>query len=228
MVNGTAIYADGAELATMATISSKVHGFTTNPSLMRKAGVADYQTFARAVLAIAAGRPVSFEVLADDFAGMERQATKIAGWGSNVYVKIPIVNKYGESSAQLIGRLAAAGVKVNVTAVLSKGQVRDAVEALHGTGIVSIFAGRIADAGRDPMRAMNSARARIGRGGGSLLLWASARQVYDYLLAKRAGCDVITLSPELIQKLPMLGRDLEQYSLETVRQFSKDAEGVTL
>lgn len=221
------IYADGADPVLMKVLARFVDGFTTNPSLMRRAGVADYQAFARQVLEAAGGKPVSFEVLADDLEGMERQARRIAAWGENVYVKIPIITSRGDSCVPLIARLAATGVKLNVTAVLSKGQVRDAVAALGGSGIVSVFAGRIADTGRDPIRVMNSARSRIG-GAGVQLLWASARQIYDVVQAEECGCDIITLGPDLLAKRELLGRGLEQYSLETVRQFIKDAEGITL
>lgn len=227
MVRRLRIFADGADMATMRRIADEVDGFTTNPSLMRKVGVTDYRAFTHAVLDVACGKPVSFEVLADDEAGMERQAQALAQLGGNVYVKVPITATDGRPCAPLIERLARAGVKVNVTAVLSNGQVRDAVAALGGTGIVSVFAGRIADTGRDPRRVMNSARSRIGKAG-TELLWASARQVYDVVQAEECGCDIITLTPELIAKRALLGSSLEEYSLATVRQFNRDAEGIVL
>lgn len=221
------IFCDGADLKTMAGLIDQCDGVTTNPSLLKKSGITDYRAFARAVVDIAGGLPVSFEVLADDLQTMERQAREIASWGGHIWVKVPITNTKGESCAPLISKLAAGGVTVNVTAVLSKGQVRTAVEALGERGVISVFAGRIADTGRDPVRIMNSASTRI-KDKDILLLWASARQVYDVVKAEEAGCDIITLSPELIAKLPLLGSSLEEYSLETVRQFARDAEGITL
>lgn len=227
MVN-IAIYADGADLASMATLADKVEGFTTNPSLMRKSGIGDYRAFAREVLAVACGKPVSFEVFADDFSGMECQAREIASWGRNVYVKIPVTNTSGEPSFALIQRLADAGVKVNVTAVFTREQVQRAIAAIGlNRGIVSVFAGRIADTGRDPCRIMRSARAKV-ISSDVLLLWASAREVYNVVQAEEAGCDIITLSPELIAKLDGFGMDLAKYSLETVRQFHRDAAGLAI
>lgn len=222
------IFADGADLATMERLAGEVDGFTTNPSLMRKAGITDYRAFGRAVLEVVGDKPVSFEVLADDIQTMERQAHELAGWGPNVYVKVPISTTKGEACSPLIFRLALVGVKVNVTAVFSKGHVREAVEALGSSGgILSVFAGRIADTGRDPMRVMNSARTRIGASGVQLL-WASARQIYDVVQAEACGCQIITLTPELLAKRALLGKDLQQYSIETIQQFNKDAEGITL
>ena len=221
------IYLDGADLATMALLAPKVKGFTTNPSLMKKAGVSDYRAFAKVVLSIANGKPVSFEVFADDFEEMERQAREIASWGSNVYVKIPVTNTLGNPAYDLIWRLAGAGVKVNVTAVLTRDQARISVDSLRESdSIVSIFAGRIADTGRDPSRIMRSAKAKLS--GGVKLLWASAREAYNVVQAEQAGCDIITLSPDLIAKFDRFGRSLSEYSLETVRQFHRDAVGLSL
>lgn len=228
MVRRIQVYADGADLASMAALAGKCDGFTTNPSLMKKAGVTDYQKFGIDVLAAVNGKPVSFEVFYDDLAGMERQAREIANWGANVFVKIPITNTLGESTCPLIERLAFDGIKINVTAVFTKDQARGAVDAIgNHPGIVSIFAGRIADTGRDPARIMRSVRAKIG----ALpvqLLWASAREVYNVVQADECGCDIITLSPELIAKLDGFGRDLAEYSLATVKQFKRDSEGLTL
>lgn len=223
------IYADGADLAQMETLAAddRVAGFTTNPSLMKKAGVTSYRDFAMAVLDAIGRKPVSFEVFADDFDTMERHAREIASWGPNVYVKIPVTNTAANPSYDLIWRLSRAGVKVNVTAILTAQQARIAVDSLNGTGIVSVFAGRIADTGSDPARVMRSARAKIGDSG-TLLLWASAREVYNVVQAEEAGCDIITLSPDLIAKLAGFGRNLSEYSLETVRQFHRDAAGFTL
>lgn len=222
------IYADGADLRTMAALSEKVAGFTTNPSLMKKAGITDYRVFAREVLAIAGGRPVSFEVLADDLQEMERQARVIAGWGAGVFVKIPVTNSLGESTGPVIRALTADGIRVNVTAIMTPGQARGAVEAIAQPGsIVSIFAGRIADCGHDPYAIVWDA-VSVARAGGTRVLWASARQVYSVIEARRACADIITLTPDLIAKVDGFGRDLRAYSLETVLQFKKDAEGITL
>jgi transaldolase len=228
MVRKIAVYADGADLATMAKLADRVQGFTTNPSLARKAGVVDYGKFVHEALAIAGGKPVSFEVSADDFPGMRRQAMSLAGMGSNVFVKVPITNTLGVSSLPLVKTLVADGVKVNVTAIMGKDQIRGAVDALAGSsGIVSVFAGRIADTGRDPSRMMRSARTRIGFGG-QQLLWASAREIFNLVQAEQAGADIITLGPDLIAKLAGFGRDLTEYSLDTVKQFYLDAKGFSI
>lgn len=232
MVSGIEIYADGADLKTMARLEPKVAGFTTNPSLMKKAGITDYRTFAREVLAIANGKPVSFEVLADDLEAMLRQAIELASWGENVYVKIPVMNSMGETTGPVIGALVKNGVHVNVTAVMTLGQANAASACLNWgeanpDSIVSIFAGRIADAGQDPAPIVWEA-ARVAHYNGARVLWASARQVFSVIEAQRAGADIITLTPDLIEKTAMFGRDLNEYSLETVRQFKRDAEGITL
>ena len=195
---------------------------------MRKANIEDYGEFAFAVLKVAAGKPVSFEVFADDFKEMERQAREIASWGKNVFVKIPVTNTLGNPSYDLIWRLAGAGVKVNVTALMTAQQARVAVDSLRGSGIVSVFAGRIADTGKDPMRTMRSVRAKIGPKSGTQLLWASTREVFNVLQAEESGCDIITLAPDLIGKFDHFGRNLNEYSLETVRQFHRDAQGLRL
>lgn len=226
------IFADGADLETMARIQPSVSGFTTNPSILRKAGVKDYREFAREVLAIAVGKPVSFEVLADDFETMERQAREIASWaswGNNVFVKIPITNAAGVFTGPVISSLTERGrIKVNVTAVFTAAQARAAADAMRGEGnIISVFAGRIADAGVSPARTVLES-VMSARRVGARVLWASARQVYSVIEAEKVGADIITLTPDLIAKLPMFGRDLGEYSLETVRQFAKDAEGIAL
>ena len=224
-----AIYCDGADIAQMRAYANdhRVSGYTTNPSLMRKAGITDYRAFSDEVLGVVNGKPVSFEVFADDFESMERQAREIASWGPNVYVKIPVTNTAGNPAYDLIWRLSGAGVKVNVTALFTSLQTRRAVQSLRGTGIVSVFAGRIADTGADPARTMRSARAAIGESG-TQLLWASAREVYNVRQAEDCGCDIITLSPDLIAKLDGFGRDLTEYSLDTVKQFHRDAAGLSL
>lgn len=228
MVRSIAIYADGADLSSMAVLSDRVAGYTTNPSLMRKAGILDYREFAREVLAIAGSKPVSFEVFADDFPGMRKQALQLAELGPNVFVKIPITNTEGASSLALVKALAFHGVRVNVTAIFTKDQVRGAADALENNpGIISIFAGRIADTGRDPSRIMRAARSRLGALAPQLL-WASAREVFNVVQAEEAGADIITLGPDLIAKLSGFGRDLAEYSLETVKQFHADSEGFAL
>lgn len=222
------IYADGCDLATMRAIAGQVEGFTTNPSLMKQAGISDYRRFAREVLAIAAGKPVSFEVLADDWAGMEGEAREIAGWGANVLVKIPVTNTRGESTAPLLARLTADGIAVNVTAILSFGQADRAGEALQRPGsVLSVFAGRIADTGRDPEPIVDAV-VQTSRHRGTRVLWASAREAFNVRQAARCGADIITLSPELLAKVAAFGRDLEAYSLDTVRQFQRDAQGIEL
>jgi transaldolase len=222
-----AIYADGADLAQMKALAKndRIAGFTTNPSLCRKAGVINYADFAAQVLDAIGNKPVSFEVFADDFKEMERQAKVLASWGSNIYVKIPVTNTLGEPTYDLIWRLVGHGIKVNVTAIFTAQQVRCSADALGGTGIISVFAGRIADTGADPCRMMRSARAKIKD---TKLLWASAREVYNVVEAEECGCDIITLSPDLIAKLSGFGRNLTTYSLETVRQFHADAAGYVL
>jgi transaldolase len=221
------VYLDSGDVRQIARHIDKVDGVTTNPSLLRKAGVTNYREFAIAVLEIVNRKPVSFEVLADDFETMERQAKEIASWGENVYVKIPVTNTQGNPSYDLIWRLSRLGIKVNVTAILTPQQARIAADSLAGRGILSIFAGRIADTGVDPMRAIRSARAKIRADDKTLLLWASAREVYNVVQAE-GWCDIITLAPELVAKLDGFGRNLTDYSLETVKQFYRDAEGLAL
>lgn len=221
------VYLDGADLDAMLKWIGKIDGITTNPSLCRKAGITDYRAFARDVLTVAVGKPVSFEVFSDDFKDMERQAREIASWGSNVLVKIPVTNTKAEPSYELVSRLVRNGVKVNLTAVFTKDQARLAIDSLNGSeSIVSIFAGRIADTGHDPSRIIRSANSRLR--GKTRILWASAREVYNVKQAEECGAEIITLSPELVAKLDGFGRDLNEYSLATVRQFNEDAKGLTL
>ena len=221
------LFADGADLAAMRDLAQLpyIAGFTTNPSLMRTAGVKDYAAFGRAVLDVVGQSPVSFEVFADDFAIMEQQAREIAGWGPGVYVKIPVSDTRGTPSSGLLRRLAAAGVKVNVTAVFTLDQVRAASEALAGgpPAIISVFAGRIADTGRDPVPHMASAVDLLRTQPQQQLLWGSPREVLNVIQADRIGCHIITLTPDLIRKLALLGKPLEQYSRETVGAFHRDA-----
>lgn len=222
------IYADGADRAGILRLHALpfIHGITTNPTLMRKAGVADYEAFARDVLQVVTDKPVSFEVLADDFPEMRRQALKISGWGENVYTKIPITNSRGETSVPLIRELTAAGVKVNVTAILTLPQVRAVAEVLQSDvpAVVSVFAGRIADTGVDPMPIMRDARGALAERPRAELLWASVREVLNILQADATGCDIVTVTHDILAKAQtMLGQDLADLSLETVKMFARDA-----
>lgn len=221
------IYSDGADVGDMAAAreAGLVSGFTTNPTLMRKSGVADYSLFAREALAATGGLPISFEVFSDEFDEMERQAKLISSWGEAVFVKIPITNTRGESSIPLIQRLSAAGVKLNVTAILTLEQVRDVVAALEaGTpAIVSVFAGRIADTGRDPVPLMREAATIVAQKPKAQLLWASPRELLNIFQAEECGCHIITVTPELLKKLSMVGKPLDELSLDTVKMFYNDA-----
>lgn len=223
----TAIFADGADAPTMLALNDDplIAGFTTNPTLMRRAGVADYVGFAREILAVIRDKPVSFEVFADDFVGMERQARIIAGWGANVFVKIPVTDTSGTSSVPLVSRLAADGIQMNVTALTTLDQVRAVADALSPAtpACVSVFAGRIADAGRDPVPIMREAVAVLARNARAKLLWASPREIFNLVQAEAAGCHYITLTVALLAKLSLLGKDLAEFSLETVRMFHRDA-----
>jgi len=221
------IFADGADRAAILELCGRpyISGFTTNPTLMRKAGVTDYAAFAREILAVAQGLPVSFEVLADDFAEMERQAKAIAAWGRNVYVKVPITNTHGESSLDLIGRLARAQIQINVTAILTLEQVRGACAALDGgaPSCISVFAGRIADTGRDPVPVMQAALDLLRPHPNLELIWASPRELLNIFQADAIGCHIITATQDILQKLPLIGKDLHAYSVETVAMFYRDA-----
>jgi len=221
------IFADGADIAGIKTMSANpmIAGFTTNPTLMRKAGIQDYKRFALDVLAVVPNLPVSFEVFADEFDEMERQAREIATWGPNVNVKIPITNSRGESCVSLCGRLAKAGVVLNVTAIFSLAQVRELAKALDEKvpAIVSVFAGRIADTGVDPVPHMKACRALLAKLPKAELLWASPREVLNLVHAEEAGCNIITMTNDLIAKIALFGKDLDAYSLETVQMFRRDA-----
>ena len=222
------VFADGADINGIrdAAHNPHVEGFTTNPTLMRAAGINDYRIFAREVLKIVPDRPVSFEVFADDFPTMERQAREIATWGSNVYVKIPVTNTAGDSSCPLVGTLSRAGVKVNVTAVFTLDQVTEIVAALaEGVpAIISVFAGRIADTGRDPVPHMAEALRLMLRRPHAELLWASPRELLNIFQADEIGCHIITVTGEHLKKLALVGKDLNMYSRETVAMFYKDAQ----
>ena len=221
------LYADGADVRDMiaARDAGLVKGFTTNPTLMRKCGVSDYEAFARQALDAVGGMPISFEVFADEFDEMERQARLIATWGDGVFVKIPITNTKGDSAIPLIGRLAAAGVKLNVTAILTLEQVRAVVDALDANvpAIVSVFAGRIADTGRDPVPLMQEAKAICSEKPKAQLLWASPRELLNIIQADAIGCDIITVTSDILKKLAMVGKPLDELSLDTVKMFYNDA-----
>ncbi|MCR4684333.1 MAG: transaldolase [Lachnospiraceae bacterium] len=224
------LYADGADIEGMKEEYKKgyVKGFTTNPTLMKKAGVTDYVTFAKEVVKEIPDLPLSFEVFADDFDTMEKEAKVIAALGDNVYVKIPITNSKGESSIPLIRRLSAAGLKLNVTAILTLDQVEATVDAFaDGTkNIVSVFAGRIMDTGVDAVPIMKKATEMCRKKPGTLSLWASCREVYNIIQADQCGTDIITVTNNLLAKLPNLGKDLAQLSLETVQMFSNDSKAL--
>jgi transaldolase len=221
------IFADGADKAALLELYKDpvIQGFTTNPTLMRKAGVSDYEAFARDVLREVKDRPISFEVFSDEFAGMETQAMKLASWGQNVYVKIPVTNTRGESSAALIRRLAGRGVKVNATAILTLAQVQEIARSLAGgpPSIISVFAGRIADTGVDPLPIMKAALETIAPYPNIEIIWASPREVLNIVQADQIGCHIITVTGDLLKKLPVLGRGLDEMSLDTVRMFHRDA-----
>lgn len=228
------IFADGADLASMLELSRRPHiqGLTTNPTLMRKAGVRDYRAFAREVLSVIRDKPVCFEVLADDFPNIERQAQEIASWADNVYVKIPVTNTLGESSAPLIGRLTERQVKINVTAITTLEQIRTVVRALNPAipSFVSIFAGRIADTGIDPVPVMARAVQMLSENSKAELIWASSRELLNIFQAESVGCPVITVTRDILDKLALIGYDLTEFSLDTVKMFRDDAQlaGFTL
>lgn len=223
------IFADGADIAGIAEMAREpwVKGFTTNPTLMRKAGVTDYEAFSRSVLEVVRGLPVSFEVFADDFGEMERQARKIASWGSNVFVKIPITNTRAESSVDLVRTLAQDGIQLNITALMTLEQVAAVGEALGPTApacFVSVFAGRIADTGRDPVPMMSAAVDCLRSVPHAELIWASPRELLNIFHADAIGCHVITVTNDILGKLKLLGKDLGTYSLETVQMFHRDGK----
>ena len=221
------LYSDGADLDSIRemAMNPRVKGFTTNPTLMRRAQVLDYEAFARDLLLVVRDLPVSFEVFADEPEEMEAQALTIARWGPNVNVKIPVTNRAGRFMGPLIRGLSACGVVVNVTAILTLDQVAHVVEALDPTApaIISVFAGRIADTGVDPLPFMKCAAAMVRAHARAELLWASPREVLNIFQADEAGCDIITIPCDMFKKLGLIGKDLEEYSLETVDMFYRDA-----
>jgi len=221
------LFADGADRAEILRMYADpiIRGFTTNPTLMRKAGVTDYEAFAKDVLSAVPDRPLSLEVFADEFAGMERQALKISGWGENVYTKIPVTNTRRESSLDLVCRLARQGVKLNVTALMTLQQVKEVAAALAGgpPAYVSMFAGRIADTGRDPVPIMAEAVDILRPYPNVELIWASPRELLNICQADSVGCHIITATHDLLHKLALVGKDLDDYSLDTVKMFHRDA-----
>ncbi|MDR1111559.1 MAG: transaldolase [Deltaproteobacteria bacterium] len=223
------LFADGADKAGMLEMyrNPLIRGFTTNPTLMRKAGVTDYQAFARDIIAAIPDRPLSFEVFSDEFGEMERQARLIRSWGENVYVKIPVTNSKGEFSGPLVKKLADSGVRLNVTALTTLAQVRDvAAQLAQGPeAYISVFAGRVADTGLDPLPLMAAAVALMAPYPRLELIWASPRELLNVFQADQVGCHIITATNDILKKIPLIGKDLTEYSLDTVKMFKADAEG---
>jgi transaldolase len=221
------IFADGADLEGIRRLAedANIHGFTTNPTLMRQAGIIDYLGFSQQVLTIIGDRPISLEVFSDELDEMERQARLLASLGSNVYVKIPVTNTKSVSTADLVRVLTNDGIQLNVTALLASEQVETVVEALQGgaPACVSIFAGRVADTGVDPVPMMQEALSVMAGQPQLELIWASPRELLNVVQADQIGCHIITVTHDLLKKLPLLGKDLHQYSLETVQMFARDA-----
>ncbi len=222
------IYADGADKNSMLEMyqNPMIKGFTTNPTLMRKAGITDYKAFAFDILSHIPDRSISFEVFADDFDEMEEQASEIASWGNNVMVKIPVTNTKGESAGPLIQKLSARGIPLNVTAILTLDQVKEVASCLspNTPAIVSVFAGRIADTGVDPVPLMKKAMEYLKDLPKAELLWASPRELLNVFQANEIGCQIITATNDVLSKLKLVGKDLSEYSLDTVKMFYKDAQ----
>ena len=222
------LFADGADKSAILDMYRRpyISGFTTNPTLMRKAGITDYEAFSRDILETITDRPVSLEVFADDFDEMEQQALKISKWGENVYVKIPVTNTRRDPSYELVNRLSQNGVKVNVTALLTLQQVRCSFAALKGgaPSNISVFAGRVADTGRDPVPMMKSAVEMISSEPQIQLIWASPRELLNIFQADAVGCHIITATSDILKKLTLIGKDLDDYSLDTVKMFYQDAQ----
>jgi transaldolase len=221
------IFADGADRAGMLEMHARpyIKGFTTNPTLMRKAGISDYLAFAKDILAAISDRPISFEVFSDDFEEMERQALQISGWGANVYVKIPVTNTLASPATGLIRGLARKGVRVNATALMTLAQVKEVSQAIGASApaCISVFAGRVADTGRDPVPLMVAAVDVLRRFPNQELIWASPRELLNIFQADEIGCQIITVTNDILRKLDGVGRDLEAFSLETVKMFRDDA-----
>jgi transaldolase len=221
------IFADGADKSAMIEMHAKsyIKGLTTNPTLMKKAGITDYRAFCKDILLHIKDKPLSFEVFSDDFDEMERQATEIASWGDNVYVKIPVMNTTRQTSYELIKRLTSQRIKVNVTALMTLAQVRDVVAVLEPTvpSYVSVFAGRVADTGVDPVPLMSAAVELLKIAPAAELIWASPRELLNILQADNIGCHVITVTSDILNKLKLIDYDLDDYSLDTVKMFFNDA-----
>lgn len=221
------IFSDGADRTNILEMHHKpyIKGWTTNPTLMRQEGVLDYQAFAQEILALIPDQPISFEVLSDDFSEMEQQALQLASWGDNVYVKIPITNTRRETCHALVKRLAAQQVKLNITAVMTLEQVRHITSALSPEVpcYISVFAGRIADTGLDPLPIMAEALEIIKTNPLAELIWASPRELFNIFQADAIGCHIITVTKDILKKLPLVGYNLEDYSLDTVKMFYDDA-----
>lgn len=224
------IFADGAEKNGMLEMYNNplISGFTTNPTLMKKAGVKDYVSFAKDILSYIKDKPISFEVFSDDFEVMEKQALEIASWGENVFVKIPITNTRAESSFELVRKLSVSGVRINVTAMMTLEQVNHILPALAASpgGYLSIFAGRIADAGIDPVPIMKETLKILNDYPKIELIWASPRELFNIIQADEIGCHIITVTNDILKKLPTLGKDLAEFSLDTVKMFYNDANSV--
>lgn len=222
------LYVDGANIEEMKQWAAdpRIQGLTTNPTLMRKAGITDYEKFAREAIAAIPDKPISFEVFSDDFAEMEEEARIIHSWGGNTYIKIPITNTKGDSSLYLIKKLSEEGMSLNVTALFTLEQVEGVAKAVNSDArtIVSVFAGRIADAGQDPVPMMKKSVEILKNNPNAELLWASPREVFNVVQADECGCHIITATPDILKKVSNFGKDLNQFSLETVQMFYKDAE----
>ncbi len=222
------IFADGADKAGMIEMYGKpfIKGFTTNPTLMRKAGISDYRAFAKDILQAIPDRPISFEVFSDEFDDMERQAIEIAGWGTSVYVKIPVTNTRRQPAYPLIKRLSKAGVKLNVTALMTLAQVRDVANQMTPStpACISLFAGRVADTGRDPLPMMAAAVELLKPTPNAELIWASPRELLNIFQADAIGCHIITVTNDILKKLALVGLDLDDFSLDTVKMFYQDAQ----
>jgi transaldolase len=223
------LFMDGADLASIRNAVEKspiIKGFTTNPTLMRKAGIANYAAFAREAISVVGDLPISFEVFSDTFEEMEREARIIAGWGGNTYIKVPVTNTAGQSAAPLIRKLSGEGIRLNVTAMLTLEQVRVVAKVLNPSvpSIVSVFAGRVADTGVDPVPLMREAAGILRGNGLAELLWASPRELLNVFHAEESGCHIITATSDILAKLKLVGKDLAQFSLETVKMFFDDAK----
>lgn len=221
------LYADGAGLDQIKILNQQSHisGFTTNPSLIRQAGIEDYESFAKSLLGFVTEKSVSFEVFADDIDMMKKQALQIASWGRNVAVKIPVTNTKGDSTAELIGELTKEGISCNVTAIFTINQMLQLLKVIDANAsvIFSIFAGRIADAGNDPEKTIKKAVELVKELPSAEILWASSRELYNIIQAQNCGCHIITVGHDLLNKINTFGKNLDQYSLETVKTFYEDA-----